>query len=192
MKLLAMVIKDWCSLSSMKFSTVLCSQFFKDGSRTRQFLRSKQQYYNVSLGFWDFVGKNNIPNLSIENPDDTTAAWNCGHFSTGGFIGDKAIVCGGYDFFAGGWDVYTDECYSITNDKIELFAKDTGYRSLPTVASSNVTQILTVPENECEAFAVLWSKTAVFRGAWQNVNMQPLPWAPTALIPHIRAFKRGI
>ena len=50
----------------------------------------------------------------------------------------------------------------------------------------------TVPENECEAFAVLWSKTANFRGAWHNVNMQPLPWAPTALIPHIRAFKRGI
>ena len=40
--------------------------------------------------------------------------------------------------------------------------------------------------------SVLWSKTAIFRGAWHNVNMQPLPWAPTALIPHIRAFKRGI
>ena len=50
----------------------------------------------------------------------------------------------------------------------------------------------TVPENECGVFAVLWSKTANFREAWQNVNMQPLPWAPTALIPHIRAFKRGI
>ena len=33
---------------------------------------------------------------------------------------------------------------------------------------------ITVPENECEAFAVLWSKTANFRGAWHNVNMQPL------------------
>ena len=47
----------------------------------------------------------------------------------------------------------------------------------------------TVPENECEAFAVLWSKTAIFRGAWQNVDMQQHPWVSTALIPHIRAFK---
>ena len=50
----------------------------------------------------------------------------------------------------------------------------------------------TVPENECELFAVLWSKTAIFRGQGQNVDMQPHPWAPTALIPHTRAFKRGI
>ena len=26
-------------------------QFFEEGSRTRQFLRSKQQYFNVPLGF---------------------------------------------------------------------------------------------------------------------------------------------
>ena len=50
----------------------------------------------------------------------------------------------------------------------------------------------TVPENECELFAVLWSKTAIFRGAWQNVDMQLRPWAPISLIPHIRDFKRSI
>ena len=46
-------------------------QFFEEGSRTRQFLTSKQQYFNIPLGFWDFAGKNNIPNPSMENPDDT-------------------------------------------------------------------------------------------------------------------------
>ena len=75
---------------------------------------------------------------------------NCGHSSTGGFIGDKAIVCGGFDVFADNWNVYVDDCYSITNDKIELFSKDTGYRSLPTVASSNVTHILT--SKSCEDY----------------------------------------
>ena len=40
--------------------------------------------------------------------------------------------------------------------------------------------------------AILWSKSAIFRGAWQNVGMLLHPWAPTALIPHFRAFKRGI
>ena len=33
----------------------------------------------------------------------------------------------------------------------------------------------TVSENEYGTFAILWSKSAIFRGAWQNVNMQPLP-----------------
>ena len=50
----------------------------------------------------------------------------------------------------------------------------------------------TVSDNEYGPFAILWSKSAIFRGAWQNVDMQLHPWAPTALIPHIRAFKRGI
>ena len=50
----------------------------------------------------------------------------------------------------------------------------------------------TISENEYGTFAILWSKSAIFRGAWQNVDMQLHPWAPTTLIPHIRAFKRGI
>ena len=41
-------------------------------------------------------------------------------------------------------------------------------------------------------FAILWSKSAIFRGVWQNVNKQLHLWAPPALIPHFRAFKRGI
>ena len=40
--------------------------------------------------------------------------------------------------------------------------------------------------------ACLWSKTPIFRWAWHNKELQPRPWAPTALIPHFRAFKRGI
>ena len=50
----------------------------------------------------------------------------------------------------------------------------------------------TVSENEYGPFATLWSKSAIFRGVWQNVDIQLHPWAPTALLPHIRAFKRGI
>ena len=48
-------------------------------------------------------------------------------FATGGFIGNKAIVCGGYDFFADGIEHYIDDCYSITQDKIEFLSKITGY-----------------------------------------------------------------
>ena len=50
----------------------------------------------------------------------------------------------------------------------------------------------TVSDNEYGPFAILWSKSAIFRGVWQNIDMQLHPWAPTTLIPHIRAFKRGI
>ena len=38
----------------------------------------------------------------------------------------------------------------------------------------------------------LMKQNCYFQRAWQNVDMQPHPWAPTALIPHFRAFKRGI
>ena len=31
---------------------------------------------------------------------------------------------------------------------------------------------VTVSENEYGTYAILWSKSAIFRGAWQNVNMQ--------------------
>ena len=31
-------------------------------------------------------------------------------------------------------------------------------------------------------FGILWSKTAIFRGVWQNVNMQPHPWAPRGVV----------
>ena len=47
--------------------------------------------------------------------------------TTGGFIGNKAIVCGGYSYLASGWDVYMDDCYSITKNKIEFLTKITGY-----------------------------------------------------------------
>ena len=47
--------------------------------------------------------------------------------ATGGFIGNKAIVCGGYKYLATGFDKYMDDCYSITQNKIEFFTKITGY-----------------------------------------------------------------
>ena len=47
--------------------------------------------------------------------------------ATGGFIGNKAIVCGGYKYLATGFDVYMDDCYSITQNKIEFLTKITGY-----------------------------------------------------------------
>ena len=46
--------------------------------------------------------------------------------ATGGFIGNKAIVCGGYKYLATGFDVYMDDCYSITQNKIEFLTKITG------------------------------------------------------------------
>ena len=39
-----------------------------------------------------------------------------------------------------------------------------------TSVQSSIT--VTVSENEYGTFAILWSKSAVFRGAWQDVNMQ--------------------
>ena len=54
------------------------------------------------------------------------------------------------------------------------FTKESGVNSLFSfILLRKETHKLTVPENECEAFAVLWSKTAIFWGAWQNIDMQP-------------------
>ena len=46
--------------------------------------------------------------------------------AAGGFIGNKAIVCGGYEYLATGFDVYVDDCYSITKNKIEFLTNITG------------------------------------------------------------------
>ena len=40
--------------------------------------------------------------------------------------------------------------------------------------------------------ATVWSKMAIFREVWRNINMQPRPWASQALIPHSWAFQKGI
>ena len=61
-----------------------------------------------------------------------------------------------------------------------------------TAEPPNLQRRYTLSKNDYGPFAILWSKSAIFRGAWQNVDMQLHPWTPTALIPHFRAFKRGI
>ena len=91
------------------------------------------------------------------------------------------------------WRSHNFKIYYLIISKLSKNIYNNNPKRLPKFEGCSLTLLkVTVSENEYGPFAILWSKSAIFRGAWQNVDMQLHPWAPTALIPHIRAFKRGI
>ena len=81
--------------------------------------------------------------------------------------------------------------YTLNDDKYRKIDTTINFSNTSKTVSATETYLCTVSDNEYGLFAILWSKSAIFRGAWQNVDMQLHNWALAALIPHIRAFKRG-
>ena len=78
---------------------------------------------------------------------------------------------------------YWYRCNLLTID----FWKETEFQFLSFFLSKD-TAIIIINRQ----LATVWSKMAIFREVWRNINMQPRPWASQALIPHSWAFQKGI